>query len=545
MSIESPAADNASQLNDSVLIRRFIDPPTNRWQSAWIWLSEHANPIVVKEARQSLSSRQFSVSFTLTLLAVVFWTIMATMMQLPDMYYVPGGSLMLSGFLVILAFPLLLVIPFSAFRSMVIESEERTFELVSISALSAGQIVHGKMASACLQIVIYLSALAPCIVVTYLLRGVSLTVILNYLIYTVMLSVLLTGASILIATISRARLIQVFASICVLAGLLITFVYWAVAVGVTLNDSGVIPIEQLGWLVALAMTSIVASLSMVFLRCAAAAIDFPSENHAFALRLRIAATALILFFWTLWLALESESYEVCVAFMVVTLLVSWVMTGLIAGERGILSPRAQRTLPKTLIGRLFLTWFYPGAGLGYVFMCCLVTSLIFSWVALGLLGSSFQLGISHGEIVAGVGVAVWAYVVFYGGLTRILMYLIPRTVVARVLLGLLIQFFLIAFGALFPMAFMLFLTGFRELDYGWHQALNPFWTLSDISSYGITNDNATSLILLPLLAIPVFGLNLWLCGRDVLLIRIGLPPKLEEELRAKAQTSLPTDDPFQ
>ena len=127
---------------------------------------------------------------------------------------------------------------------MVIESEERTFEMVSISALSAGQIVQGKMFSACLQIAVYLSALAPCIVVTYLLRGVSLAVILNYLIYTVMFSVFLTGASILVATISRARIIQVFASICVLAGLLITFIYWAFAVGISLNEPKRLPIEQ-------------------------------------------------------------------------------------------------------------------------------------------------------------------------------------------------------------------------------------------------------------------------------------------------------------
>jgi len=544
MSGNDALADSVLGQVDSPLVRRFVDPPEHRWQAAWVWLSEHANPIVVKEARQSLSSRQFSISFSLTLSAVVFWTVMATMMQLPDMYYVPGGSLMLSGFLMILAFPLLLVIPFSAFRSMVIESEERTFELVSISALSAGQIVHGKMFSACLQIVIYLSALAPCIVVTYLLRGVSLTLILNYLIYTVMLSVLLTGASILIATISRARLIQVFASICVLAGLLITFIYWAVAIGVTLGNSGTIPIEQLGWIVAVAMTSIVASLTMVFLRCAAAAIDFPSENHAFALRLRLAISAAILFFWTLWMAIEIGSYEVCIVFMVATLIISLAIGGLIAGERGILSPRAQRTLPRTLMGRLFLTWFYPGAGLGYIFMCCLVTSLVLSWMALGLLGNSLRLGIEYGETVAAIGVVVWAYFVLYGGLARLFMLIIPRTVVARVMIGLLIQFFLIAVGTLLPLAIMLFMTGFREFFYGWHQALNPFWTISDIASNGISNDNAATLILLPLLALPVFGLNLVMSGRDVLLIRIGLPPKLEQELQTQITPPSPIPDPF-
>lgn len=544
MSSSRLASGDDSFLDESPVIRRFVDPPDKPWQVAWLWLSEHANPIVVKEARQSLSSRQFTISFVITLLAIVFWTVLAVMLQLPDMYYIPGGSLMLSGYLVILAFPLLLVIPFSAFRSMVIESEERTFELVSISALSAGQIVQGKLSSACLQIVVYLSALAPCIVVTYLLRGVSLAVILNYLTYTVMFSVFLTGASILIATISRARLIQVFASICVLAGLLIMFIYWAFAVALSLNEPGALPIEELGWLVAVAMSMIVVAVTMVFVRCSAAAIDFPSENHAFALRLRILIAAAVIFFWSLWAAIEAASYEICIVFIVGTLFVSLVIAGLIAGERGVLSPRAQRTLPRTFLGRLFLTWFYPGAGLGYIFMSCLVTSLIFSWIALGAFGPSLQLGIEFGETVGAIGLVCWAYFLFYAGLARLVMLLCSRTVVARVLVGLLIQAFLIGVGTLLPLAVVLFLNDFQEFYYDWHQALNPFWTISDIGQHGITNDNMATLVLLPLLGILVFGLNLLLSGRDVLLIRIELPPRLEQEMKSRVPDQPPTPDPF-
>ena len=32
-----------------------------------------------------------------------------------------------------------------------------------------------------------------------------------------------------------------------------------------------------------------------------------------------------------------------------------------------LSPRVKRDLPQTLLGRIFLTWFAPGPGTGYMF----------------------------------------------------------------------------------------------------------------------------------------------------------------------------------
>ncbi len=43
---------------------------------------------------------------------------------------------------------------------------------------------------------------------------------------------------------------------------------------------------------------------------------------------------------------------------------------------GIISPRARRTLPYTFAGRVLTTWFYPGAGMGYIFMVCLFAALV-------------------------------------------------------------------------------------------------------------------------------------------------------------------------
>ena len=78
------------------------------------------------------------------------------------------------GYYAVLSVPLLIVVPYAAFRSLAGEWEDGTFELLSITALSARQIVTGKLASAILQMMVYYSALAPCIAFTYLLRGIDI-----------------------------------------------------------------------------------------------------------------------------------------------------------------------------------------------------------------------------------------------------------------------------------------------------------------------------------------------------------------------------------
>ncbi len=77
-------------------------------------------------------------------------------------------------FLWVLGFTLAFVIPFIAFRSLSSEFEGDTLQLVSITTMKPYQIVLGKPGSAVLQMLIYLSVLAPCIMFTYLLRGTAL-----------------------------------------------------------------------------------------------------------------------------------------------------------------------------------------------------------------------------------------------------------------------------------------------------------------------------------------------------------------------------------
>ena len=198
----------------------------DRLDAALDMASQWLNPILVKEARQALKSRQFVITFTLLLLAGWSWSVIGVVAMLPAIYYAPSGSVLLTGYFVILTVPMLLIVPFSAYRSLAGEREDGTYELLSITTLTARQIVTGKLGSAVLQMLLYYSALSPCIAFTYLLRGVDILTIACVLGFTFLVSLLLTSIGLLCGTASRHKHMQVLMSVALLIGLLIAMIIW-------------------------------------------------------------------------------------------------------------------------------------------------------------------------------------------------------------------------------------------------------------------------------------------------------------------------------
>ena len=276
---------------------RITELPDTLGDRIWDWFTERAGPIVVKEVRQSLKSKQFTISFGLTLLASVVWTVLAISLTVPRIYYIPGGMTLLVGFLCIMIVPLMIIIPASAIRSLIAETEDSTYELLSISALSASQIVYGKMISACLQIVLYVSALAPCILLTYLLRGVSLFEILLFLGLTITFSVCETALALLLAAISQTRVLQVFATLAAIGGLIIGAIAWAAFIIGNIDTFTFVSLDLI--IVLLALLVCIAFAISLALRAAAAALDFPSENNSTPLRWRLMLFIYVCTFWVM------------------------------------------------------------------------------------------------------------------------------------------------------------------------------------------------------------------------------------------------------
>jgi len=132
-------------------------------------IADRANPILVKETRQALKSRQFVLTFLVVLIAC--WIASFAVVAIaPNVYYGAEGGSMLIVYCAILAFPLMLIVPYTAYRSLAAEQEDNTYDLLSITTLTTGQIVTGKLGSAVVQMVVYLSAVSPCIAFAFLCR---------------------------------------------------------------------------------------------------------------------------------------------------------------------------------------------------------------------------------------------------------------------------------------------------------------------------------------------------------------------------------------
>ena len=187
------------------------------------WLGDRLNPILVKEARQALKSRQFMATFGLLLICGWVWSILGLAILGPEAAYGARGPSMFAGYYVILAFPLMVIVPFGAFRSLAVEQEDRTYELLSITALYPRQIVSGKLASAVVQMLIYLSAVAPCLAFTYMLRGISLPSIVFAVFCTFLASLAFSMVGLLVGTLSGEKHWQVVLSVLLIVGLLGAF----------------------------------------------------------------------------------------------------------------------------------------------------------------------------------------------------------------------------------------------------------------------------------------------------------------------------------
>ena len=193
----------------------------------------------------------------------------------PEMFY---------GYYMILAFPLLLIVPYSAFRSLIAEREDNTYELVAITALRPRQIVGGKLGCAVAQMVVYFSAVAPCLAFTYMLRGIDVITIFWILFYTFLGSLGFSLCALLLATIAKEKHWQVIISVLIIVGLYLAFMFAIQACHGLLRFSRLPFREPDFWLNNLIFLTPYASTFVLLYLAAAAQLTFTAENRSTPLR---------------------------------------------------------------------------------------------------------------------------------------------------------------------------------------------------------------------------------------------------------------------
>lgn len=482
------------------------------------------NPILIKEARQSLKSRQFITTFFLLLVASCIWTVLGIVSNAPDVYYVPSGDTLLGGYYFVLAIPLMFMVPLAAHRSLAAEIDDDTFEMLVITKLSAMRIVMGKLNSAMLQMMVYFAAIVPCLAFSYLLRGVTLQTIAMLIGTVFFTATLLTTFSLMLATLAPNRAGQTLALIVVIGVLLFgEFMCAAFCLDVVLMDRMGDQIDAV--IFSIVFLVIGGSCMAMFIRAAAARIAPVTENRSTGLRWTMFLQQLLWIGSITFLVLWYEEGEV-LNFGTMILGGYWLVMGtLMLSESPELSPRVQRTLPSTLAGRSVLTWFNPGPGTGYVF--AISTGCVAAMV-MGAFGILNNLDDPRTDTMT-FSVVIMGYLLGYLGVVRLIVLLINRRFGPNLIIPLSTLAAVMGLAAFSPLILTVIFTGNAPNNYTSLEAIDWAWTM--VECFENQYDPVLALVIF-VFGVAVTLINLGLLFREFTYQRVSIPKRVLAENEA-------------
>jgi ABC-type transport system involved in multi-copper enzyme maturation permease subunit len=443
---------------------------------------DRLTPILVKETRQAMKSRQFVVTFSLLLIASLAWTIIGSLSLMPGIYDSPSAPRMLIGYYIVLAIPMLVVVPMAAFRSLEGEIDDGTLELLSITVLSPWQIVLGKLASASLQLLLYFVALFPCMAYAYTLRGVDLPTLGIIAGVLLVAGLLLTITALFFAPLSQARSGRIATLLILLAILL--GAEWGLAalvVGMIVYGNP-LTADQLIFAV-IASVTLSVSLGHLMLVATAAQLTPESENRSTHLRVSLLLlTALVLGISVFAMELMNEYGAPTVFFLCFGLAALWTpCSSMMVAESAVVTPRVRRQLPSSFLARMSLTWLTPGPTTGLVFstLCIGMVTAIICFASGHYANTISQLGLPPSAIESFQRLCI-AYSVYLIGMlvaVRWVIWVIRINNHPRVELGIAALIAVAVLASLVPYSIGLHLNDYREYEYTAWQLTNWVWTI--------------------------------------------------------------------
>lgn len=462
------------------------------------WLDkagDFANAILVKETRQALKSRQFVATFFL-LLAGAWIASMLIMLDAADSIDTqPIGATFFTAYTFVLFVAVLVVVPFGAYRSLLAERDQNTFDLLSVTTLSPGQIVRGKLLSAIVQMLLFYSAIAPFIAFASLLQGFDLPIATFVLVLAMLLSAWYSLFALFLATLTTQRHWQVLTSLALLGTLVWSLwgFYAAMTAMFFVGRMGFILLPLTGlntwefWLRVGIVFAVGLSYFVLFYQLAVARLTFEADNRSTGIRITCS-----LQFWMFWGFGWLTSYLASAPLADDSLIrlsflsgVHWWIVGVFAAtESPRLSRRTRRRLPGNSLVRMLAAPLLPGGdrGLLYVFIHAgALVALVAAIVNLSPGGVTASGAVASGKPLLHA-IVVAAYIVIFVGIAALIGHwgarLSPQFRAGHARLLALLAFLA---GLLLPSLVRLFSPTYRA-DYMLLDLANPLYMLWEIEA---------------------------------------------------------------
>jgi hypothetical protein len=246
---------------------------------------------------------------------------------------------------------------------------------------------------------------------------------------------------------------------------------------------------------------------------------------------------LIGWFTVAWKIAPYYDRESILIFVIIAGIHWYAMGALMTGEMPRLSSRVKRRLPRTFLGRMFFTWFFPGPGTGYMLAICGQFSTLLTagtaYLILETAGAAKVMPSRTGGLTPErlfiYGVLALSYATLYLGLGLFFLRMMRRLTTVGLLLSVLLQLVFILFGCLVPLVIQMSLPHLYGDTYSLLHITNPFWTLSEICSGSRLSQIPTVLIFVPVAAAGTFVINLPTVVREIRNLRIVEPQRVIEE----------------
>ncbi len=453
------------------------------------YVTDRLNPILVKETRQALKSRQFIITFMLLLTVAWLISVFGVVLNGPAIEFGAAGRMFFAWYVGVLGFATLFVVPFGAFRSMLNERDYNTYELLSISTLSPRQIVTGKLLSALAQVLIYYSAIAPFIAFTSLLQGFDLPLVVLILSLGLLWSLFVSTVAIMLSTLANSRQWQALTTIGMIALLLWQMVTAFAFGGIAISESIPFDNDEFWWSLGSMLVGMGGYL-LLAQQIAVSRLTFESGNRSSGIR--IISTVQ---FWLTWVGIlayggwygfSNIEGDAVFAFAI-SASIHWVIAGLIfSTESEHISRRVRRGIPQSQFLRLLYAPWLPGGRRGLLLLTLHLAALI----VIGRWSSWPQWIGNHvmplpvweswvGDATTALALYVFIYVGFGSAVGRLGQAITPefRPAHSRVLTILLVPLTIVA-----PYVPGMFSYRYQVRSGSYYWVTNPFSTLGRISS---------------------------------------------------------------
>jgi hypothetical protein len=283
------------------------------------WLEDRSDwlsPLVVKEIRQVVRGREFSLSFGACLVAGL---VVAFLGATDALAGGTAGRWTFVSLMACLAFLGLAVVPLGAFNALRRERVEQTFDLITLTALSSRRVVIGKLMTQAVRLTTLFAAMAPFVAMSFLLGGIDFVTIAVSLVVLFMASLWMCALCVFLSALARARALSavIFAGV----GIALLFAagifgsaFRAITMGVFFGSMGGPTPSDLLWILAgLSTVWLVTLVNLVLL--AVNRLSLPTEDSVTPLRLGFLAQLLLFVGWAVSFLFEPPAIREGVGLM--------------------------------------------------------------------------------------------------------------------------------------------------------------------------------------------------------------------------------------